>query len=84
MIFQRRYRLLEGQKKLMPINRPIIFYFFCNNDNYNNTELTLILTSIKSIYPNKISLMLASNLPWLTAVSLWSATRERQVVIALD
>uniref|UniRef100_A0A4W5RQ58 Selenoprotein F n=1 Tax=Hucho hucho TaxID=62062 RepID=A0A4W5RQ58_9TELE len=33
MIFQRRYRLLEDQKKLMPI-----FRYICNNDNYNNTE----------------------------------------------
>ena len=39
MIFQLRYRLLEGQKKTIPVKSADFFYLFiCNNDNYNNTE----------------------------------------------
>ena len=41
MIFQHQYRLLEDQKKA---DDDFSYVFICNNDNYNNTELTRILT----------------------------------------
>jgi hypothetical protein len=45
MIFQRQYWLLEDQKKLKPINRPIkqvSAIYIWNNDNYNNTDWTFL------------------------------------------
>ena len=44
MIFQRRYRLLEDQKSRYWLIGRFEKKNICNNDNYNNTEWTLILT----------------------------------------